>query len=367
MAAASAIFYTKHQKGVTVFINGTTASISNDAPQYEALLDALRVEDWPKVKTLTSIKNALAEAAGKASARIKVVGGELMYTGPDGTKQPLNGPLVDRVIDSLREGATAKAMQPLMRFMDNTMKNTRKDIREELYQFMQTGKMPITIDGCFLAYKKVRNDYKDCHSGTLDNTPGKLVAMPAGKVDANRHNLCSTGLHFCSRGYLSSFGGDRIVVVKVNPRNVFAIPTDYNNTKGRASEYFVVGECTGDPTKDDLFIKPFVFDEKTGAEQLNAVAPEVKFIPDMKVGLLTMAEGYGLVADGKVLVRYRDAKGEFAPEKRTLVWDKGNNKLISVVTNKAVPADHCKLMAVTTKSVRPMLVRAVAKARNRTA
>ena len=44
--------------------------------------------------------------------------------------------------------------------------------------------------------------------------------------------------------YLTCFGYSdaRTVVVKVNPRDVCAIPSDYSNAKGRASYYEVVAE-----------------------------------------------------------------------------------------------------------------------------
>lgn len=291
---------------------------------------------------------------------MKVENSELIYKAPNGTTQALKGPLLDRAINALNNGASAETILPIMRFMDNISKNKLKDIRDELYQFMASGKMPITIDGCFLAYKRVRADFLDCHSGTMDNSPGKLVSMPQDKVDTNRHNECSRGLHFCSRDYLRSFGGAKTVVVKVNPRYVFAIPTDYNYAKGRASEYYVVGECKADAQAQELFLESYVFDENK-----QTAAPQVEFIPTgLKVSLLAMAESYGLVADGQALVAISDSKGLLPTASRFIVYDDGNS-LVSAITGQLVDECNTKLMSVTTKSVRPLLVRAVAKARNR--
>jgi hypothetical protein len=118
---------------------------------------------------------------------------------------------------------------------------------------LEKGGMPITPDGYFLAYKKVRANYKDCHSGTMDNSVGKTVSMERNAVDDNRENECSHGLHFCSESYLSQFGGDRIMILKINPRDVVSIPKDYQNAKGRACSYEVIGELEGsfktEPTK----------------------------------------------------------------------------------------------------------------------
>ena len=67
---------------------------------------------------------------------------------------------------------------------------------------------------------------------------------------------CSYGLHFCSEGYLRHFGGDRVVILKINPRDVVSIPTDYNNTKGRCCRYEVIGEVGVNPEDEKEFTQP---------------------------------------------------------------------------------------------------------------
>jgi hypothetical protein len=47
--------------------------------------------------------------------------------------------------------------------------------------------------------------------------------------------------------YLNHFGGARTVIVKVNPRDVVSIPSDYNGAKGRTCRYEVIGELGVDP------------------------------------------------------------------------------------------------------------------------
>jgi hypothetical protein len=65
-------------------------------------------------------------------------------------------------------------------------------------------------------------------------------------------------LHFCSQEYLPHFGGSdsRVVIVKINPRDVVSIPTDYNNAKGRACRYEVIGEVGANPDDATEFDKP---------------------------------------------------------------------------------------------------------------
>ena len=125
------------------------------------------------------------------------------------------------------------------------MENPSLRAVEELYGFLEVCMLPITEDGHFLAYKKVRSDFKDIYSGTMDNSVGQVLDMPRNSVDEDKDRTCSSGLHFCAKSYLSHFGswnssGNRVVVVKINPRDVVAIPSDYNNAKGRTCRYEVV-------------------------------------------------------------------------------------------------------------------------------
>jgi len=163
----------------------------------------------------------------------------------------LNTGLSVRMIQMLQEGFP---IEPMVNFMENLYQNPSKRAVTELYGFLEKCNLPITPDGHFLAYKKVRADYTDVHSGTMDNSVGQIVEMERHDVDDNKDNTCSTGLHFCSQSYLNSFGGERTVIVKINPRDVVSIPSDYNDAKGRACRYEVIGEM--EVEADKAFTRP---------------------------------------------------------------------------------------------------------------
>jgi hypothetical protein len=78
--------------------------------------------------------------------------------------------------------------------------------------------------------------------------------MDRNTVDDDQNRTCSTGLHFCSKEYLGSFGGQRILILKINPRDVVSIPTDYNASKGRACRYEIADEIDKDKA-DEAFAK----------------------------------------------------------------------------------------------------------------
>jgi hypothetical protein len=163
----------------------------------------------------------------------------------------LHSTLAVKMIDMLKEGFP---IEPMVNFMENLYQNPSKRAVDELYGFLEKGNLPITPDGHFLAYKKVRDNYFDCHSGTMDNSVGQVVEMERFDVDDNKDNTCSTGLHFCSKEYLASFGGARTMIVKINPRDVVSIPSDYNASKGRACRYEVIGELN--VSEDQAFTRP---------------------------------------------------------------------------------------------------------------
>ena len=230
-------------KNIVVVIGNNSHTISNTHITYQKVLDAIKAEDWETVKDVIEPKKVVLDY-GMGFVSIK---GDTLYW--KGTE--MHNALSTRMIQMLTDGFPIK---PLVFFMENLMDNPSYRSVNELYGFLEKNNLPITPEGHFLAYKKVRADFKDVHSGTMDNSVGQIVEMPRNLVDDNANNTCSSGLHFCSQGYLNSFGGDRTVIVKINPRDVVSIPTDYDNSKGRACRYEVVGELNVDPT--DAFSSP---------------------------------------------------------------------------------------------------------------
>jgi hypothetical protein len=227
---------------IVIVIDNKTHTVSKTHITYSKVLDAIKRQDWPAVKsTIEPAKVVLSYGRGY----IKIEDGVLLWK-----NQEMHGYLVTKIVEMLEQGLP---VDPLVNFMHNLMSNPSSRAVNELYLFLEKGGMPITPDGYFLAYKKVRANYKDCHSGTMDNSVGKTVSMERNAVDDNRENECSHGLHFCSESYLSQFGGDRIMILKINPRDVVSIPKDYQNAKGRACSYEVIGELEGsfktEPTK----------------------------------------------------------------------------------------------------------------------
>jgi hypothetical protein len=230
---------------ITVVIGSTPFTISKTHITYSQVLEAIKAGEWDRVKEIVDpVKVVLSFGQGN----VTIEGEKLLWKGRE-----LNTGLAARMITMLQEGFDIK---PMASFMENLMSNPSKRAVDELYGFLEKNNLPITPDGHFLAYKRVRDNYFDVHSGTMDNSVGKIVEMERNEVDDDKDRTCSAGLHFCSHSYLGHFGGDRVVIVKINPADVVSIPSDYNDSKGRACRYEVIGEVDNNPDDGTEFTKP---------------------------------------------------------------------------------------------------------------
>lgn len=239
---SNAVPYILQGKNIVLVLNGKPHTISRDSHvAYDKIVDALKNEDWDALDDLVEPKKAIISYAdGYVS-----IEGDTVYW----KDEPFHGALATRMLDMLQQGFP---IEPMVAFMNNLMDNPSKRSVDQLYGFLEKNSLPITPDGCFLAYKRVRSDYLDCHSGTIDNSVGQVVEMERNQVDDNPDSTCSTGLHFCAESYLGHFGsqGDPVMILKINPADVVSIPSDYDNAKGRCMRYEVVGQVGGDPADE---------------------------------------------------------------------------------------------------------------------
>jgi len=220
--------------------------IEPDHPNYNLIRDKIKRGDWEDMDTFISIPKAIAKAS---KGIVEVINNVVYHNG-----LPVHSHLALRIVDLMKQGFD---IEPWVNFMEKLYQNPDPFSITQLYTFLERAKLPLTPDGDFLAYKKVRANYFDIHSGQFDNSVGKTPSIDRKICDNNPDNHCSRGLHFCSKGYLSSFGGSvgsgyRVVLVKVNPRDVVSVPNDHHCEKARACIYKVVGELDEDYSFDDM-------------------------------------------------------------------------------------------------------------------
>lgn len=232
--------YIMQDENITLFViqDGSMQpiTVASTHPNFIKIRDAIKEKDFD---TAVSLADIPVQIEKWGAGNVEVRGGSIYYKG-----KSIDNSVVSRILKMIEEGFD---VQPMLRFLDNLMLNPSNQSVQELYDFLDFSDLPITDDGCFLAYKAVSNDFKDFRTGTMDNSVGSVVEMPRNEVDDNRDNTCSTGLHFTSlTGYVKWFGNAnmRVVAIKINPRDVVSIPTDYDNKKGRCCKYEVFGDIT---------------------------------------------------------------------------------------------------------------------------
>jgi len=220
---------------LSILANGKWYQITSEHPKYAEILEALHgTED--EIAKLIDMETGVREYFNGST--VEVVGGFVKYEG-----DVVDTTLTKRILQFMREGLP---FEPLVRFFENLMKNPSYRARQELYDFLENKSLPITEDGCFLAYKAVNSDYKDKWSGNIDNSVGQVVEINRGKVDDNREKGCSSGLHCGALDYVRSYGsesyGDHVMIVKVNPADAVSVPADCEFMKLRTCKYEVLSE-----------------------------------------------------------------------------------------------------------------------------
>lgn len=225
---------------VSVVLDGKPQMVSKDDLRFTQVMAAIKNRDVESLRNALNLRKAVTTAS---RGRVDIRNGRVYYQGLE-----LHNSLTRRIVQLMREGYEFEHM---VAFLQNVMESTSHRVREQLFDFVEKHLFSITEDGCFLAYKYVDRNFRDCYSGKFDNRPGRLVPetpLEWNDVDEDPNRTCSRGLHVCGYEYLKGMtGSDRyhIVLCKVDPRMVAAIPVDYNHAKMRVRQYEVL-ECISD-------------------------------------------------------------------------------------------------------------------------
>lgn len=183
--------------------------------------------------------------------------------------------------------------EPLIRFWNNLKKNPDERIRQQLFGFLQASHIPLTPDGCFLAYKAVNNingHLWDKYTGKIRHDIGDRPEMDRTEVDSNPDQTCSRGLHVASHHYAKyEYGGDVVIEMKVSPEHVCAVPSDYNNQKMRVCKYEVVS-LNKSPIVDEWLAPSMLrIKKKLSKQKLKEQQDQVDKTP-ISLGALTAKE-----------------------------------------------------------------------------
>lgn len=223
----------------TVIVNNKSYQFDQTHPEYTALVECVRTGDGEGLIGKLEVGQAVQTWS---EGDFKFVDGVLMYM-----DEEVHNVIAARILEMIEQEFDCK---PMLRFLERLYKNPSFRAINELYTFMVHGHLPITPEGYLLAYKAVTSDFKDKHTGEVDNSVGAKVSMARHKVDDNCNVGCSHGYHVGAIEYVKSYGrpenGDKVVICQVDPADVVSVPLDSSHQKVRVCAYEVVAEYEGD-------------------------------------------------------------------------------------------------------------------------
>lgn len=231
--------WTITENNVSVNYDGETHIV----PRSDALADRLiKAVKENKLQEIPALVSAAKRIEIFSKGNFHVQDGRVMINGIAAPEV-----LSNKIIRFSNEGLP---FQPLLKFAENLQKNPSFRAVNELFTFLEKNDHPLTENGNFIAYKRVRSTFRDIHSNTMDNSVGNVVEIPRNQVDEDSNRTCSHGLHVANWTYAhtqfasSDASSDIMLEVEVNPADVVAIPVDYNNAKMRVCKYTVLGVVT---------------------------------------------------------------------------------------------------------------------------
>lgn len=235
---------------ITVLVNNCEPySFSKSHINYPDLLKCVDAGDGVNFVRLFDIEKTISNSLDvyivDKDVDLHISNGQIFYNG-----EVVNNFICDRIMTAYKTNVSYKN---LINFLKKLLSNPSKNSVDGLYSFLEHKGMPITDDGDFIAWKSVKPDFMDKYSGTIDNSVGKVIEIPRNKVDDNSANHCSHGLHVGALEYSGPGGwynsqGDKVLAVKVNPRDAVSVPSDHGFTKLRVCRYEVIGEFKNAPT-----------------------------------------------------------------------------------------------------------------------
>lgn len=220
---------------LTVVIDGKPYTVLSGTARYKK---ACSLASRGKTKELVEFIMPEASISAHTKGDFKVQGETIVDTR---TNEVVPEPIAHKVVEF---SSLKYPYSYLKKFWENVKMNPNRDSADQLFKYLEVNNFPITPDGCFLAYKYVAEvDGKliDSYSKSYDNSVGKVVAMDRTLCDSNRDVTCSHGLHVAAHSYAKECGSGQVIIeVKVNPKDVVSVPSDYGNRKMRVCRYEIL-------------------------------------------------------------------------------------------------------------------------------
>lgn len=233
----------------TVVVNNKSYQFDPSNDHYDNLVEAVKVGDseifinlMEKGRMITSWSNG----------KFLVNEGVLTHDG-----ESIHPVLANRILEMIEQGFD---YVPMLNFVEKLYKNISMRSVVELYNFLEHKFLPITPDGCFIAYKGLSRydgddatdklgrpltmgDFVDKYTGkSYRNNVGDINTMTRRHVNDDANIGCAEGLHVGSVEYATDYASSGpVVLCKIDASNVVSVPHDCDCQKVRVAEYEVIG------------------------------------------------------------------------------------------------------------------------------
>lgn len=232
--------YTITRDNINVMVKGESFTVVKGHPNFDQVRSAVLAEQWDKIPGLCQQGRKLADWANmfKQEQLDLAVPRELQIEFRDNHLYARGEKLstdIETFLTTLVE--SEQDPRPWLRFFSRLEQNPSYRSRVQLFSFMKHADIRISRDGYIVAYKRVRSDFKDFHSGSVSFSVREFQRMPRNRVSDESWKACDHGYHVGSTGYTRNFhGGDGIMLrVVVDPKDVVRVPEGENLKMGVAA------------------------------------------------------------------------------------------------------------------------------------
>ena len=146
---------------VSVFIEGKQYTVRATDANFSSAVEAVKANDKDLLLEILNPALKIQKLYAKYE-QVEVKDGNVFVNG-----EAISSVVADRIINCLLNGLDCLH---IFKFITKLEMNPSKRAVDELYTFLEHKVLPITDNGNFLAYKAVRPDYTDVHSGKFLNT-----------------------------------------------------------------------------------------------------------------------------------------------------------------------------------------------------
>lgn len=237
---------------LTVVSGAGLQTVTSQHPNYIDIVQEV-ISDHPDEDLIESLigqrpTQVIANTLQQLTNHVSYDGTHILYDG-----KPIHSSIAQNIRQALIDGN--QSWQPLAHFLERLTQNPSMVARTELYDWLNAEGLTIAPDGRFVGYKGLCVDGHSVNSGeatvngttvhgTIPNHIGNVISMDRSKVNDDRTNSCSYGLHVGSTEYAMNFSHGITATVLVDPADVVSIPQDSGYQKIRCCKYEVIAVQT---------------------------------------------------------------------------------------------------------------------------